>query len=76
MHIGKTLNTNYIIKFSIFPGSFMETNKVNLGNGLDIWTISTLKPSLHCDKAASNATHFLELPKMAFEVFQALIIFY
>ena len=54
----------------------METNKVNLGKGLDIWTISTLKPPLHCDKAASNATQFLELPKMAFEVFQELIIFY
>ena len=56
MHIGKTPNASYKIEISTSPGSFNELSKVNFEKDLGIWTTSTLKPSLRCDKAAAKAT--------------------
>ena len=42
---------------STSPRSQVGLSEVNFGEDLGIlWTISSLKPSLHCDKAAANAT--------------------
>ena len=66
MHIGKTLNTSYKMEISTFPGSSIELSEVNFEKDLGIWTTSPLKPSLHCDKAAANATKFLRMLKRTF----------
>ena len=66
MHIGKTPNASYKMGISTSPGSFNELSEVNFEKDLGIWTTSTLKPSLHCDKAAAKATKFLGLLKRTF----------
>ena len=63
MHIGKTPNASYKMGISTSTGSFNELSEVNFEKDLGIWTTSTLKPSLHCEKAATNATKFLGLLK-------------
>ena len=72
MHIGKTI-ISYKMEISTSPGSFMELSKVNFEKDLacmGVWTTSTLKPSLHCDKAAAaNVTKFLGLLKRTFSAF-------
>jgi len=68
MHIGKTLNTRYKMKSSTNLGSYVELNEVSLEKDLGIWTTSSLKPSLHCDKAAAKATKFLGMIKRTFSV--------
>ena len=55
----KTPNASYSMEIPTSPGSFMELNEVNFEKDLGVWTTSTLKLSLHCDKAAANATKFL-----------------
>ena len=50
----------------------MELSEINFEKDLAwvlAWTTSTLKPSLHCDKAAANATKFLRLLKKTFSTF-------
>ena len=67
-HSGKLPNISYSMKISTSPGSFMELSEVNFEKDLTgVWRTSTLKPSLHCDKAAAaNATKFLGLLKRTF----------
>ena len=70
MHIGKTPNASYSMEISSSPGSFRELSVVDFEKDLGVWTTSTLKPSLHCDKAAAaNATKFLGLLKRTFQFF-------
>ena len=54
------------MEISTSPSSFMELSVVNFEKDLGIWTTSTLKPSLHCDKADVNAAKFLGLLKRTF----------
>jgi len=49
-------------------GSYVELNEVNLEKNLGIWTTSSLKPSLHCDKAAAKVIKFLGMIKRTFSV--------
>ena len=73
MHIGKPPNASYSMEISSSPGSFRELSVVNFEKDLGVWTTSTLKPSLHCDKAAANATKFLGLLKKIFYFFQLFL---
>ena len=40
------------MEISTSPGSFMELSEVNFKKNLGVWTPSSLKPSLECEKAA------------------------
>ena len=76
MHIGKTPNVSYSMEISSSPGSFKELGEINFEKDLGVWTTSTLKPSLHCDEAAANATKFLGLLKRTFSaISKDLLIF-
>ena len=75
MHIGKTPNASYKMGISTSPGSFNELSEVNFEKDLGIRTTSTLKPSLHCDKAATKATKFLGLLKGHFQLFLKIYLF-
>ena len=57
------------MEISTSPGSFMELSEVDFEKDLGVWTTSTMKPSLHCDKAAANVTKFLGLLKRMFLAF-------
>ena len=58
------------------PGFFMELSEVNFEKDLGVWTTSSFKPSLQCEKAAYNATKFLGLLKRTFSaISKDLIIF-
>ena len=69
MHIGKTHNASYSMEISSSQGPFRELSVVDFEKDLGLWTTSTLKPSLHCEKTAVNATKFLGLLKRTFSVF-------
>ena len=69
MHIGKTPNVSYSMEISFSPGSFRELSVVNYEKDLGVWKTSTLKPSLHCEKAAANAIKFLAMLKRTFSAF-------
>ena len=60
MHISKTLSSNYTMETTTTPRSVLNLNEVDLEKDLGIWTTSSLKFSLHCDKAAACATKFWE----------------
>ena len=48
---------------------------MNFEKDLGIWTTSTLKPSLHCDKAAAKATKFLGLLKRTFSAILFIFLY-
>ena len=74
--IGNTLNTSYKMEISTIPGLSIELSEVNFEKYLGIWTTSSLKPSLHCDKAAANTTKFLGMLKRTFSaISRELFIF-
>ena len=76
MYIGKTLHTSYTMETSASPRSQVELSKVNFEKDLGIWTTSSLKPSLHCDKAAASATRVLGMLKRIFTMIsKGLFIF-
>ena len=56
MRIGKTLGTNYTMETSTTPRSILKLTEVE---DLGVWTSSSLKFSLHCEKAAACATNIL-----------------
>ena len=66
MHTGKTLDTSYTMETSTSPRSHIELSEVNFQKDLCIWSTSSLKSSLHCDKAAVSATRVLEMLKRTF----------
>ena len=51
---------------SASPRSHVELSEVNFERDLGIWTISSLKSSSHCDKAAASATRVLGMLKRTF----------
>lgn len=71
MHIGNTFKTSYTMQSSssLVTGSSAVLTEVDSEKDLGIWTTSTLKPSLHCDKAAASATKVLGMLKRTFPVF-------
>ena len=76
MHSSKILHTSYTMETSASPRSQVELSEVNFENDLGTWTTSSLKHSLHCDKAAASATRVLGMLKRTFTmIFKELFIF-
>ena len=73
MHIAKSTGANYTMETL---GSTVELTKTDFEKDLGIWITSSLKPSLHCDKAAAAATRILGMLKRTFTKFsKELFIF-
>ena len=73
MHIGQSTGANYTMETL---GSTVELTKTDFEKDLDIWITSSLKPSLHCDKAAAAATRILGMLNRTFTKFsKELFIF-
>ena len=65
MHIGRTLNSTYKMDIS---NTCIDLCEVESEKDLGLWVTSSLKPSLHCDKAAAKATKILGILKRTFPV--------
>ena len=66
MHMAKSTGANYTMETL---GSTVELTKIDFEKDLGIWVTSSLKPSLHCDKAAAAATRILGMLKRTFTKF-------
>jgi len=60
MYTGKILSSNYSMETTTTPRSVLNLNEVDVEKDLGIWTTSSLKFSLHCDKAAACAKKIWE----------------
>ena len=65
MHIGRTLNSTYKMDIS---NTRIDLCEVESEKDLGLWVTSSLKPSLHCIKAAAKATKILGMLKRTFPV--------
>ena len=65
MHIGRTLNSTYKMDIS---NTRIDLCEVESEKDLGLWVTSSLKPSLHCVKAAAKATKILGMLKRTFPV--------
>ena len=65
MHIGRTLNSTYKMNIS---NTCIDLCEVESEKDLGLWVTSSLKPSLHCVKAAAKATKILGMLKRTFPV--------
>ena len=73
MHVAKSTGANYTMETL---GSTVELTKTDFEKDLGVWVTSSLKPSLHCDKAAAAATRILGMLKRTFTKFsKELFIF-
>ena len=76
MHIGKTFSTNCTMETSTTPRSVLQLNEVDFEKDLGVWTTSSLKVSLHCDKVAACAMKILGMLKRTFvKISKELFIF-
>ena len=67
MHIGYSPTMSYTMTDSS-TNSSVVLEEVNEEKDLGVWCTNTLKPSLHCQRAAVNATQVLGLARRSFKI--------
>ena len=66
MHIGRSLCSGYRMANLVTPGEYVDLTEVISEKDLGVWTTSNLASSVHCQKAAANATKILGQIKRSF----------
>ena len=66
MHIGNTRQTGYTMETDKISRSRLELSEVGCEKDLGLWTSSSLKSSLQCNKAAASAMRVLGMLKRTF----------